>query len=156
LSVFWIRLLIEVSQCFYAVSILYDVLDIYHMLKEGSYVHTGIPTQCVLDERTRRGKDWIKLMDTAVVRNLIASKLSRSVLSLSHSFFIILHALTGVNAKLIGDYCNYIVAEKAMQEILAPVKNDDLLVIGADVYHGETQDKTKYATPSYNFTNDCK
>jgi eukaryotic translation initiation factor 2C len=110
-----------------AVSFFVCVLDpsadrnIYHMLKEGSYVHTGIPTQCVLDEKTRRGKEWIKLMDTAVVRNLIAS----------------------VNAKLIGDYCNYIVAEKAMQEILAPVKNDDLLVIGADVYHGETQDKTK-------------
>jgi hypothetical protein len=31
-----------------------------------------------------------------------------------------------------------------MQEILHPIKTDDLLVIGADVYHGETQDKTKY------------
>ena len=40
-------------------------------------MHTGIPTQCVLDERTRRGKDWVKLMDTAVVRNLIASMQER-------------------------------------------------------------------------------
>lgn len=39
-----------------------------------------------------------------------------------------------------------------MQAILAPVKPEDLLVIGADVYHGETQDDTKYFSLfSYSF-----
>jgi hypothetical protein len=48
----------------------------------------------------------------------------------------------GVNAKL--DLENCIVAEPEMQAILQPISPTDVLVMGLDVYHGDTSDPEGY------------
>eukprot|EP00026_Physarum_polycephalum_P002196 Phypoly_transcript_02201.p2 GENE.Phypoly_transcript_02201~~Phypoly_transcript_02201.p2 ORF type:complete len:386 (+),score=46.18 Phypoly_transcript_02201:1597-2754(+) len=91
--------------------------DLYPKIKALTCVELGAINQCVLDDRyKKKGVDWVKIHDMSVLKNLVAS----------------------VNAKL--DMENCIVAEAEMQSILNPISPNDLMVMGLDVYHGDTSD----------------
>jgi len=85
---------------------------LYESIKLTTYVELGIASQCMLDER-KKGQP--KILDTAVLRNVAAS----------------------INAKL--DFENCIVKEDEMRNILGNIPPSEVLVLGLDVFHGNTK-----------------
>jgi len=90
---------------------------LYESIKFLTYIELGVASQCVIDEVGRKkGVPWTKVHDQSVLRNIAAS----------------------CNAKL--DQENCVVKEDEMKNILGTVNPSDVLVLGLDVFHGDTSD----------------